>query len=363
MSLADQKWLLVPSLVVFWACSGEPTGSSPVDADASGGAGTGGSSSGNDTSGSGGATSGGTSASSGGGAGIVGKSGSRVVGYLPTWRDLGPEALDLDTLTHLNIAFLNPTGSGNEVAFGGETDESEIRALISAAHEKNVLVSASIAGANSGPVEAKIVPGNVDAFVAELAAFTSDFELDGIDVDIEGHSVNENYEPFVGKLRAALGDGKLLTAAVANWNGDDFSDAALAHYDFINVMAYDHCGPWSMACEHSTLAETEDDMDYWVSERGIPAQQVVWGVPFYGYCWGSACPAEAMTYPELLSEWPEALTNDWIEGEGYQVSLNTNATISAKAEKAKAFGGIMIWELGQDGTGDQSLFAVIRDAQ
>src|SRR5690606_23865196 len=122
------------------------------------------------------------------------------------------------------------------------------------------------------------------------------YDLDGIDVDIEGNHVNSTYEPFVLKLSAAMPTGKLLTAAVATWNGSDFSDAALTEYDFINLMSYDHCGSWSAACEHSTYDDAVSELNYWENTRGLGVGRVTLGVPFYGYCWGTSCPSSALTY-------------------------------------------------------------------
>ncbi len=340
--------------------------------DGSDGAGTGASTGTGATSGTGatngtGGVVGGTGATSGTGAstgtgGAPDKSGPRVVGYLPTWRNMSPELLDLDTLTHICIAFANPTGSGNEVDF--DSKQSEVGPLVEAAHAKGVKVLASIAGAAGGEaVRSKLEAGNVDAFVSSLVTFMNSYGLDGIDVDIEGYNVDHTYEPFVKKLSAAIGQDKLLTAAVANWNGDDFSDGALAEYDFINVMSYDHCGTWTDACEHSSPGDTQQDMNYWVNTRGYAADKTVLGVPFYGYCWGSSCPGEAMTYADILSYYPEQSTTDYFSGSGYQVSHNSPATIASKATLAKQYGGVMIWELGQDASGDASLFKIIRDAQ
>lgn len=285
-----------------------------------------------------------------------------VVGYLPTYRSLDPSALNLDALTHLDIAFAN-TMDGGGVDF--QTDaRASIPGLVSAAHAKNVKVLASIAGAAGGSaVSGRITSANVDAYVSALLDMVNRYSLDGIDVDIEGEYVNSDYEPFVLKLDAALPAGKLLTAAVANWNGDDFSSAALAAYDYINVMSYDHCGTWTDPCEHSTYADAQSDMAYWVNDRAVPAQKVILGVPFYGYSWGGPDGNVAITYAEALAAYPAAKTTDWISDGGTKISINSAATIGQKAALAKTYGGIMIWELGQDASGPDSLLQVIHDAQ
>lgn len=304
---------------------------------------------------------GGAGASTGGGASTPKP--RRVVGYLPTYRSLDPARLDFETLTHLCVAFANPVEGG-----GSDFDEgarSAIPPLVAAAHEHEVKVLASIAGGTDtggGAVLAQITE-DVDAYVASLLELIEKYDLDGIDVDIEGKHVNETYEPFVLKLKAALPAGKLLTAAVATKNGDDFSSKALGEYDFINLMAYDHCGWSETPCEHSSMKRTLEELEYWTGDRPVPRDKLVLGVPFYGWCWGCGDKQTAMTYSDILSQYPEAKTTDRIEDGDKTISLNGATTIAEKAELAQEYGGVMIWELGQDASGDDALFRVIAEAQ
>ncbi|HSC87151.1 MAG TPA: glycosyl hydrolase family 18 protein [Polyangiaceae bacterium] len=302
--------------------------------------------------------------SGGAGGGPSGIHPNRVVGYIPTWRSLVPSAYDLASLTHLNIAFANPTADG-----GSDFDEPvrpQILPLVQAAQAEGVLVLASIAGgsdAGGGAVAAQIVPELRDAYIASLLGLVERYGLDGIDVDIEGEYVNADYEPFVKELRAALPTGKLLTAAVSIKNGDSFSDAALAEYDFINVMAYDYCSWTDEACDQAGLEKTQDDLAYWTETRSLPTDKTVLGVPFYGWCWGCADKQTAMTYASILAQYPQAETEDWIEDGAITISLNSRATIATKTEWGRDYGGIMIWELGQDASGTDSLMSVVAAGQ
>jgi len=289
----------------------------------------------------------------------------RVVGYLPTYRDLTVERLNLDALTHLCIAFANPTGTGSESDFD-EGARDYITPIVEAAHEKGVLVLASIAGGTqeSGElVAAQIVPERVDDYVAGLLDVIDRYDLDGIDNDIEGEAVNEDYETFVLKLDAALPKGKLLTAAVATKNGDPVPDTALEAYDFINIMAYDHCSWADEPCDQAGIEGVQEDLIYWTETRSVPRNKTVLGVPFYGWCWGCSEKQTAMTYSQILRQYPEARESDWIEDGAITISLNSANTIAEKAELAKEYGGIMIWELGQDTRGEDSLLEVVDAAQ
>ncbi len=288
---------------------------------------------------------------------------NRVVGYLPTYRNLDPAGIHLDALSHLCIAFANPTGEGNESDFEPSA-QARIAPLVEAAHERGVQVLASIAGGTKEQGElvgAQIVPEQVDAYISGLLSLMARYDLDGIDVDIEGAAITETYEPFVKKLRAALPSDKLLTAAVATKHGGPVPKGALSEYDFVNLMAYDHCSWADDPCVQASLEGAQEDLDYWTGQKGVPRRKLVLGVPFYGWCWGCSETQSALTYAQILGQYPEAKTDDWIENGNVTISLNSESTIREKTELGQEYGGLMIWELGQDAAGDDSLLGAIAE--
>src|SRR6478752_2770318 len=309
---------------------------------------------------------------------------SRVVGYLPTYRPLDPSGIDLDTLTHLNLAFVAPKTDqpGSPLDFvKGQPDE--IKNLITAAHEKHVKVLGALGGGTDGPRVSKALALDPQAFLNSTLEFLDRYGLDGIDIDIEGEAIEPiTYEKLVTGLVAQLPAGKLLTAAVANYMRGNYR--ALDKVDFLNVMSYDQCGSWSEApCPHSTYTQAEHDLEYWSTEYWKTAggvfdkANVVLGVPFYGRCWGAGCLAftgdpaqmEAPTYQQVLAFWSKNEGGnpmdvpDLLEDKTYYLSLNSRQTIESKAILAKNYGGIMIWELGQDAEGPSSLFSAIKNAR
>jgi spore germination protein YaaH len=189
------------------------------------------------------------------------------------------------------------------------------------------------------------------------------YDLDGIDVDIEGEAVTETYEPFVLRLAEALPEEKVLTAAVATKNGEAFSMTALEAYDFINIMAYDHCSWSDTPCDQASMTGARADLEYWTETRGYPRRKAVLGVPFYGWCWGCTEMQSSLTYPQIIRDYPDGRTKDWIEEGEVTITLNGPSTIREKALLAHDYGGIMIWELGQDAAGGDSLFAEIAGSQ
>jgi GH18 family chitinase len=283
----------------------------------------------------------------------------RSVVYLPTWRGLFTTwslKLPWSQMTHLNLAFADPMGSS--FSFSGNPDVS-VQAVVDAAHVNGVRVLFAIGGANQGSVTVAglYAPGNVDAFVTNLVAYMNKMNFDGIDLDVEGNPVDGNYGPFVDKLVAKLRpNGKLVTAALGQWYGDRVPASAYAAFDYVNVMSYDHCGDWTPPCEHSTMDWANKDLTYFRG-KNVPANKLVLGVPFYGYCWGTGCPMTSMTYADIIAKWPGA--SDWYVNGGISVSYNTPATIVAKTQLSRMYGGIMIWEIGQDAAGSQSLMTAI----
>ena len=296
----------------------------------------------------------------GGAAGLIG-SRHKVVGYLTTRAGFANYAtrIDFTRLTHINLSFANP-GDGKLLTFGATAD-AEVAALVAAARPHGVKVLVSI----SSPSHVELVPGRVDPFVDAIDAFIDRYQLDGLDVDIEGDAVNQNYDPFIEKVDMRLRPrGKLLTAALGPWHARNVLDRTFARFDFINVMAYDGCGTWTPACPHSTLALAMGHLEHFVG-RGVSADRLVLGVPFYGYCWGTGCPAgrtHSFKYREILPLYPETRTQDWITRPNMELSHNGEPTIREKAKLAKQYAGVMIWELFYDAEGADSLLTVLTDA-
>lgn len=291
--------------------------------------------------------------------------GPRRVGYLPTYRGSfasWAEALDFGRLTHLVVAFGSPAADGT-VSLPEQSD-ADLDALVGAAHACNVKVLLSFGGGadtTGAEIRELITPAKVQGFAAKIAEYVAAHALDGVDVDLEGNSVNENYGGFVDALSTVLApEGKLLTAALGTWFAERIPADALSKFDFVSAMAYDEHGTWTDPGEHSTYELAATQAEFWSTTRGVPADKLVIGVPFYGYYWGAT--NEALTYAEILARFPDACGRDWIEGDGFSLSYNGPATIRRKAELSKSYGGTMIWELGQDAAGTRSLLSVIDEA-
>lgn len=289
------------------------------------------------------------------------KANFKIVGYLFSHGDLDSASarLDFSKITHLNIAFINPDSLGRFKAPQG------LAAVVKRAHSKNVKVLMSLAG-GSPPAYLKdmLVAGKREALVKGLVEFAEKFKLDGIDVDLEGDFIDQNYDAFVAELSGKLKPaGKLLTAAVATWSGDRISDQTLTLYDIINIMSYDQTGPWNKtkAGPHSTYEAALADFDYWNVTRKIPSEVLCLGLPFYGYGFGPDIP-ESYDFNSIVRLFPGSEQNDLVDlpGKG-TIYYNGLSTIQKKVKFAldKKAGGVMIWHLNGDAQKEKSLLLTI----
>jgi chitinase len=289
----------------------------------------------------------------------------RTVVYLPSYNGTlssWERTLRYSHISYVNLSFASVDANGN-VSY----PDAGLSSFVETAHAAGVKVCAALGGATTiadgGVFTALLEDANRPAFIDELVAFAADNQLDCLDVDLEGRGVNQHYEAFVTELAAKLKpQGRELTAAVAGWFADGISDKALATFDFINVMAYDLYHSIEVPMQTSSIEAATREVDRWV-ERGVPREKVVYGVPFYGFQWplGGGQP-RIVGYGDLLRQDASAATRDLLQGTESIIYLNSRTTIQAKAELAKAYGGIMVWEVSQDAAGDDSLLKAINDS-
>jgi chitinase len=326
--------------------------------------------------GSGGVASGGGAAGSSALAGNGGSGGSvdpgplghpnqRTVVYLPDYRGAlatWTPKIDYSRISYLNLCFATVDAAGN-VAYA----DAGLDAFVAAAHAKGVKVCMAIGGGSiieTGGVYATVLQdGTRGTLVNKLGQYAVDHQLDCIDVDLEGNGVNQYYEAFVTELAIKLhAENKEMTSAVSSWFGEKITDKAIQAFDFMNIMAYDLHNPGgaTQPVQSSSIADATKEVEYWVG-RGLAKSKAVFGVPFYGYRWTGGGKGEALTYAEILGQSAAAATQDQLDIAGNTVYLNSRTTIAAKAVLAKTYGGIMVWELGQDAAGDASLMKAIAD--
>ncbi len=292
----------------------------------------------------------------------------KVVAYVPNWIDLKSFApkIDYAKLTHINVAFENPTDAKGTLSFNAENKQ-----LITQAHAHGVKILVSIGGGSASEDKSMraryfdlLSTAKRTGFVSRLIAYINEHDLDGLDVDLEGPAINRDYGDFIQELAAALNPkSKLLTAALSKgYGGNDVPDNALALFDFVNVMAYDATGPWQPKSpgQHSSLEFAQSNVDYWL-QRGLPKARLVLGVPFYGWGFGKDFRQEEYRYADLVKMHPKATSEDQT---GDTIWHNGIPTMQAKAKliREQGLGGVMIWSLDSDAPGEKSLLSALRQA-
>lgn len=295
----------------------------------------------------------------------TGQPGFRLLGYLFSRGNWHTEIdnIDLSMITDLNIAFINPDSTGTL------PDNPAYTTVIAKAHQKKVRVFMSIGGGDPPHYLGTLMePAQRSAVIASLVDAAEKYDFDGIDVDIENSLVNANYGGFVRELSVALkAKNRLMTAALASWNGNLIGDSTLQLYDFINIMSYDKTGPWNLnnPGPHSPFEMAKADFDYYHHTRNIPAARLLVGLPFYGYGFGAGAPS-GLRYREIVSQFPGAEQLDEVSvPSGGKIYYNGIPTIRQKVSFAIENGaaGIMIWELLGDTRDNLSLLKAINEVK
>jgi len=284
----------------------------------------------------------------------------RVIGYLREQSIADGQAahVDYSRVTHINIAFINPDSLGNFQPLTGLKDFTD------SMHRRKVKVLASIGGGSAPAYYANLLSKESSpALVQKLTQLTDLYDLDGIDVDLEGKRIDTNYEDFITQLSVLLkAENKMLTAAVATTYKKRYTDKALACFDFISIMSYDKTGPWKpkKPGPHAPYKMAVKDIKYWTREKGIAGEKLNLGIPFYGYGFGPDAP-ESMSFGKIVSTYAGSENSDEVGmPEGGTIYYNGMPTIKKKTLLAmKRTGGIMIWQLLQDAQGDQSLLKLV----
>jgi len=291
----------------------------------------------------------------------------KIVGYYPLQSAITDTVCNIsfDKLTHINLAFLNPDTLGNF-----SQNFSSLPLFINAAHNNNVKVLASIGGGSAHTYYHPLLQDDKRAmFINNLVSLVLQYNLDGIDVDLEGDDIDTNYENFVIDLAKALrSKNKMITAAIAIYYKDALTDKALAQYDFVTIMSYDRTGPWrtERPGPHATYAHALEDLNYFGVERSIPKEKMVLGVPFYGYGFGPELTSAAISlnYEQIITLFPGAeLLDEHTMPDGKILYYNGIPTIKQKTILAKEkASGIMIWQLKGDAQDEHSLLKAINEA-
>jgi hypothetical protein len=268
-----------------------------------------------------------------------------LVGYLGVYKDADwiavARTLDFNKMTHLNLAFINPplcTGpctarSDMTLAANRSFTDEALETIVDAAHAHGTKVLISIGGDGGDRKIMQFYNAGLSAQLTDVIdAYLKKHDIDGVDVDIEQPTqMGVPFTTFVNTLVAKVRpEGKLVTAAVAQYIQAGVQDDVLTQLDIVNVMIY---GPY----ERSVT-----DMAWWANVKHVPREKLTLGIGFHNY-------------GTILANYPNAWAVDSVGGGTYRdgavISYQGENTVARETQLGMQYGGAMIWELTQDDPG------------
>jgi len=275
----------------------------------------------------------------------------KIVGYLPEYR-IGSLHTDMfEYCTEIIYFSIEPASDGSLILRESTLEDLQKLTLMRGNRDVRLLISLGGWGRSAHFAEMALSDSARQAFTINLTNFLLDQELDGADIDWEfpADGSEEEAEMWLFRdLKEAFQENNLLlTTAQSSWyNGHPNS---LDFVDRVHIMSYDHSG------RHSTYLDAVADVEVF-KNKGIEKHRLFLGVPFYGR---DLTDRTAYTYEQMISLYDLSPDQD----EAGNIYFNNVSTIQRKTRYAinEDLGGIMIWELGQDAGGEQSLLKAIYD--
>ncbi|MCM3727461.1 glycoside hydrolase family 18 protein [Neobacillus cucumis] len=306
-----------------------------------------------------------------------------LIGYIQDFRD--PNQLDYSQLTHVIFSFAHPTKDGG-ILLNGDSALKNLRTTVAKAKKSNTKVILAVGGwfhingGESYPYFTAAIsnPDSRTKLVNELTSLADRENLDGIDIDFEHpHSKAdaENLAAFTKQLSAQLHPKKkeLSVAVYSKIHAVTLTEIGLVQYlpsmfkdvDHVNIMAYD--GQWDGGYNAANLSPypfTEKIVNYWTrlfEDQNISKDKLVLGVPFYAQ--PKDPKIKQVSYGAIINQNPANANRDTVNMYGTTYYYNGAATMKKKTKLAldHGFGGMMIWELGLDAKGSNSLTSSISE--
>lgn len=191
------------------------------------------------------------------------------------------------SLTGIFPDYFNLTAEGN-LKLTSKIDSSFIKQM----HDRGIKVIPFVSNHWDRAVGRNALQ-NRQTLVQEIANAVKTYNLDGVNVDIEGMNENDraNYIDFIRILRGKIPSNKTISVAVAanpyetskGWHGS-YDYGALAGYcDYIIVMAYDEHYEGSVPGPVASSSFVERSIQY--ALKNVPKDKILLGIPFYGRYW------------------------------------------------------------------------------
>ena len=270
----------------------------------------------------------------------------RIAGYLPEYRVGGITPECVDGLTDLVVFSVSPEADGALDTSVWPKRKLEKAKKLAGSAKARLLVAVGGWGRSGGFPTMTENSKARERFVRELDAFCQANGFEGVVYDWEFPSTDKEEASFDHLLRETrrLFVPRRRTVEIAVNSAKPFPRDWTVKVDAVHVMSYDN-GP-----RHATYEQAVADLNK-MALLGVPAEMQLLGLPFYGRQITNR--EKAITYAEIKERFQPKREQD--EAGGYY--FNGPGTIAKKVKLAKERGlaGVMIWEIGQDATGKDSL--------
>ncbi len=276
-----------------------------------------------------------------------------IIGYLPEYRELNPEWGKCLT----DIIYFSAEPRADGTLDTSRLNDVTWRGLLSMKANYGTRIHLSIGGGGRSQGFAPLVenPKSRAAFIQNLLDFASEHQLDGVDFDWEFPENKTEFKKYITFLtetkNAFVRHGLIVSVALSADNASSMDLSQFAVVDRIHVMSYDR------GVLHSTYNMSIEDLNTFTI-NSIAKEKLFLGVPFYGR--KIASPFTAFTYQEIVTQYHPSADLEQVDN----IFFNGITTIQYKTcfVRDNNFGGIMIWELGQDTWDETSLLRAIYQA-
>lgn len=290
---------------------------------------------------------------------VADKSFKRVA-YFPAYRAISDiDTTSLDHLTHVIFSFLKPRADGVLVL---DDSRESVKNVVALAKRHKCKIVIALNGDSKIYTTLISNPTTRKALVQSIVNYAIQNQFDGVDMDWEYPNATKGNDVTFGVFMQELSTElhswhKTLSMAVtagifAGPVKDGINQAAIDACDFVNLMAYDGVGTdAARPNDHSSYAMAERVLNIWLTDKNLPKEKAVLGLPAYGKTAGNT----AMAFKDLLKAGADK------NGSEFTVGISTYyyngiPTIKQKFALAQtSANGIMFWELAQDAVGENSL--------
>ena len=219
------------------------------------------------------------------------------------------------------------------------------KSYIDSVHEKGIRVVPFLSNHwdREGGIKAL---DNLDALSSQLAAAVEQYNLDGINVDIENvtHNERDKYSEFVRQLRHKIPEHKEVSVAVAanpngwtqGWHGSYDYRALGEAADHLFIMSYDEHYQGGEPGPVASIQFVEQSIQY--ALKHTKPEKIVLGIPFFGRIWAQDGSTKGLGIPinraeQVIKDYRASLGYDTDRRSPYAeftVSSNDNLVINGK---------------------------------